>query len=350
LTDNITLYARWNAPFTITFQTTTDSEDILLPVSTCIDSNFACGTQEEYDWTVEWEPDVSTSESGESGAEQGISHTYPNAGTHTIHIYPNSDIDGWFRAFGFSYGNAGPDATTNKTKVIQISGVITKHMLGITDETNSAYAFMFSDLPNLTMANDFNIDQSITGSVGDYFATNMFYGCSGGSFTMGPNFNLPPNITQVGDYFALGMFQACNGDNFTVSERFNLPQGITAAGSFFATGMFYNCSGSAFTMGDNFNLPQNITIVGMSFANNMFYLCSGENFKVAQNFRFSLLTEEQLNQSGVYNQVFAGVTNTQEVAATLIINGNSNPDIQKNTFSDSFSDYSSIYECWREVH
>jgi hypothetical protein len=54
------------------------------------------------------------------------------------------------------------------------------------------------------------------GTVGNWFASHMFYSCDGDKFSMksAPYFNLPQNITGAGTYFAYRMFSYSGGLDF----------------------------------------------------------------------------------------------------------------------------------------
>jgi hypothetical protein len=225
-------------------------------------------------------------------------------------------------------------------------------MLNLTSSTNYAYAFMFFALTNsaFAMTDDFNIDPTIAGIVGDGFATSMFSGCTGDSFAMGESFNMPQEITEVGDYFASDMFGYCSGYNFTMGESFNMPQNITAVGDYFAANMFIDCQGASFTMGDSFNLPQEITEVSIGFSYRMFKDCRGSAFRVNEGFKFPHLDTGEVDKANVFNYMFADVNATQTTYAADIINGNDTPNQSSQTFSDAFPDYYTIAENWKESY
>ncbi|MCL2074626.1 MAG: hypothetical protein FWH18_11940 [Marinilabiliaceae bacterium] len=202
---------------------------------------------------------------------------------------------------------------------------------------------------SFSMNEIFNLPSGIT-AVGNYFAYYMFNNCSGSSFTMNEIFNLPSGITTVGYYFAGLMFYQCYGSSFTMNEIFNLPSGITSAGDNFARSMFFLCNGSSFTMNEIFNLPSGITTVGDIFAGEMFYGCSGAAFKVNNIFKFPLLSQTELDKTDVFYRTFYNLGNAsaQTRSATSIINGNSFPATNRQTFSSSayFLDLNYIHFNW----
>ena len=209
------------------------------------------------------------------------------------------------------------------------------------------YLFYACSGANFTMNEVFNLPQSVT-NAGNSFAGYMFQDCSGANFTMNGVFNLPQNITSMGNSFAGGIFRGCSGANFTMNEVFNLPQSITSVGNSFASGTFANCSGSSFTMNEVFNLPPNITSVGNSFASTLFSGCSGASFKVNDVFKFPVLTV--WGDDWDFEETFRNLGNasTQTRTAASIINGNSVPDYDANTFAGSpcFADLPYIARQW----
>ena len=223
-----------------------------------------------------------------------------------------------------------------------------------------------------TMGSAFNLPQKLT-LVGNYFANQMFVLTSGDAFNMNSIFNLPPDIVSVGTYFAASIFEQCNGASFKMNAVFNLPQNITVVPDYFASNMFTNCNGAAFNMnniftippyitetGDNFvshlffrnlgfsfsmnavfDLPQNITSTGANFAWNMFTSCNGPNFVINDVFKFPLLTTEALDmrdlsrtpQMNAFRNALRNIRPGQTRTAISIMNGNSIPADQRNTFS-----------------
>ena len=200
-----------------------------------------------------------------------------------------------------------------------------------------------------TMNSVFNLPQGIT-SVGAYFASYMFYNCSGATFTMSSVFNLPQGISSVGVSFASYMFYDCRGAAFNMNSAFNLPQGLMNAGNSFALNMFCYCRGAAFTMNSVFNLPQGISSVGTYFASYMFYYCSGAAFQVNSVFKFPVLSQTEVNRTGVFSQAFSNMGNNtvQNRTATSIVNGNPVPSSDRSTFLSSpcFTDRAYIHAYW----
>ena len=163
-------------------------------------------------------------------------------------------------------------------------------------------------------------------------------------------FNLPNGITTAADSFASYMFYNCSGNAFTIGDAFNLPGGITTAESYFVRSMFQNCGGGAFTMNEVFNLPQNVTNVDIYFAAFMFQNCNGNHFIVNNVFQFPVLTQTQLDQSGIFDSALRGLgsTSSQTRTAASIINGNPLPGSNKNTFTGSagFANWNYIPTQW----
>ena len=241
-----------------------EDSSFILPLSGNVVRTYATDYNLLVDWGDESEPEVVQ---GTSVSGHGVSHTYsqPNQ-NYQITISPNGDTDGWGVAFGFAYGNKGCNVQTNKDKMISLDSPLTKSMVCKTGELDGICNRMFQDCTNLTMGSEFNLPQDIT-EVGNGFCSTMFMNCS--NITMNDVFQLPQGITTIGDSFCGNMFQNCS--NITMNDIFQLPQGITSAVNFCGA-MFQGCS--SLTMNDVFNLPQNITEVGFAFCTSMFHGCS----------------------------------------------------------------------------
>ncbi|MCL2140597.1 MAG: InlB B-repeat-containing protein, partial [Dehalococcoidia bacterium] len=257
-------------------------------------------TDNSYNWNIDWgDGDTQTASGIGSESSAGIPHTYATAGVYTIAIAPNASTDAWLVAFGFSayWNEFGANVQTNKDMVTKVVSLLTPLMTRTSAQLTGLYTppthewnSTFSGCTNLTMGDDFTFSEGwndIT-TVGNWFASGMFSGCSGDAFTMNDVFNLPHGITTVGDYFAWGMFSGCYGIAFNMNNVFSLPQGITIVGDSFASSMFSGCYGIAFTMNNVFNLPQGITIVGDSFASSMFSGCTGDAFTMNSVFNLPL--------------------------------------------------------------
>ena len=298
----------------------------------------------DYDLLVDWgdesEPEVVQ---GTSSANHGVSHTYANANqNYQITIQPNGDTDGWGVAFGFGFGSEGCNVQTNKDKIISLDSPLTKSMVSKNGELDGICYHMFEGCTNLTMGASFNLPQNIT-SVGSNFARYMFEGCT--NLTMGASFNLPQGITSVGIMFCQNMFNGCT--NLTMNEVFQLPQGIISAVNYFCQGMFNGCSKltmnsvfnlpqgitsvrnyvcqnmfngcSNLTMNEVFQLPQGITYAGNSFCNAMFNGCTNLVSGIQHFFGNLVLSQGELNKSGVFNSTFATCTGiNEEISADTI--------------------------------
>ena len=281
---------------------TTFNEKFQFQVAVAAGESFAIPTSgygpyggKSYNWDINWGDDsAGLRVSGNSSIESdGISHTYPIAGTYTITITPAESTDAWFNAFGFYSNTIGANNDTNKAKVRAILSELTPLMT----RTASQISGTDTSVPKLEWAHTFYecINLSTTGpgfssswnsitTTGEDFANSMFAGCSGDAFTMDDVFNLPQGITTVGHYFASRMFSGCSGAAFTMNNVFNLPQEITTIDYYFAAQMFLNCSGASFTMNNVFTMPQKITKGNHMFANYMFSGCSGAAFTMGNAF------------------------------------------------------------------
>ncbi len=218
-----------------------------------------------------------------------------------------------------------------------------QNLTAVGDDFASA---MFSGCTGLSNLGNFNLPQNLT-SVGDGFAHSMFFRCT--SLPGLGNLNLPQNLTGVGDHFASTMFAECAG--LTNLGNFNLPQNLETVGNYFALSMFSMCNNLS-DLG-NFNLPQNLTTVGPSFASSMFSDAGSAATPLVINdaFRFPKLTDEQLEQTSVFSEVFNGASlaASQSRTATSIINGNRAPTVQRDTFNGqnaAFIDYDFIGTNW----
>jgi hypothetical protein len=153
------------------------------------------------------------------------------------------------------------------------------------------------------------------------------------------------------------MFCGC-GDITSLPVNFNIPQGITKVGSTFCYQMFASC----ITLGAlpvNFNLPQNIMTLGDYFCAYMFYDCAHDNFQVNSVFRFPLISQQNLDRSEVfYNMFSCDASKTyirQPISIATILNGNPVPSSARYTFStynatqgaNRWSDYNSIHANWK---
>ncbi|NCC67041.1 MAG: DUF3089 domain-containing protein [Clostridia bacterium] len=162
-------------------------------------SSFTYGVS--YNWIVDWGDGNSTEETGSSSSNGYIEHTYGKSGTYTIIIRPNGTVsDGWFRAFGFDQNNSGPNTAGNRGKLTGFAGILDDTSINISGIVSCACCSIFANCTNLTAANIlFNTEAT---TAGNYFATNMFFGCT--SLTALPGgFNLPSGISSsVGNYIA----------------------------------------------------------------------------------------------------------------------------------------------------
>jgi hypothetical protein len=149
-----------------------------------------------------------------------------------------------------------------------------------------------------------------------------------------------------------------------MNDVFNLPAGITSVGDWFASCMFCGCSGTSFTMNDVFNLPQGITTVDDYFVYAMFSGCSGAAFQVNDVFTFPRLPQAELDRSGVVGGIafretfqFLNPTVKQKRSAISIINNpNGNPMTapyytlypahSQGTFDAAFVDQPLIHPNW----
>ena len=297
------------------------------------------GNAFDYDWSIDWGDGVVESKSGSGAADTGIEHSYSVAGQYIITITPNSSLDSWLKAYGYS---ASASSSTllkqaERNKVVTCHGLLTPAMvalqgeIGIGQVGNSALRGWFQDCKgyHFTMGNDFGLspEWSEIRTVGTYFMSNMFHGCSGQAFTMGAKFNFPPNLKTLGQN--------------SIRDTFN------------------GCNGAQFTMNDICNLPQQVETV----ANNVFYYvfagCFGDAFQVNDVFQFPLLGANELNRSGVFLYAFSVSQNKSYVrqARTIasIINGNSTPTSTKRTFAtfdatqgaNRWSDWDSVDADWK---
>jgi hypothetical protein len=134
-----------------------------------------------------------------------------------------------------------------------------------------------------------------------------------------------------------------------MNRVFNLPQNITTEGEYFASYMFYGCSGTGFTMNDVFNLPQGITTASKFFARYMFQNCSGAGFLVNGVFRFPKLSTIPAGAFDSTFSLGTGARTQTRTTATSIINGNATPSGDINTFGPAaaWSGYSSINVNWQ---
>jgi hypothetical protein len=359
-----------------------------------LDGNY----EKVFNWNIDW-GDGSTIEHATSDStfvneagSAGILHMYNDEGKYTITITPDDgSTDAWLGSFGFDSSSVyGANVQNNREKIVEVLSPLTPLMtrtaaqLASGEAPDYEWAYTFAGCTNLQMGDDFTFssDWDTITSVGNFFAFAMFSGCGGEGFTMNEVFNLPQSITSVGDSFVYGMFlncggdgfvmndvfnlpvgitsagntfvhsmfMSCGGDGFVMNDVFNLPVGITSAGGNFAVLMFSGCNGDGFSMNDVFNLPQGITTVGTHFADNMFSSCSGSGFMVNDVFVFPKLSDEQLFQTRMFHQTFYNLGDIlhQTRTATDIINGNSDPNNHRYTFtgSDCFVDRHLIHEYW----
>ncbi|MCL2072908.1 MAG: putative Ig domain-containing protein [Marinilabiliaceae bacterium] len=287
-----------------------------------------------YSWYIDWGDDTQeTIANTDYGAPQnndfsaGIPHTYITSGVYIITITPNGSTDAWFAAFGFFYTTSGANIQSNKDMLTKVLSPITPLMTRTqaqldagTAPTSHEWAYTFFGCTEIT--------------IGEFFSFNSDWN----------------NITTVGDYFSASMFRGCLGASFSMNEIFNLPSSITSVGDNFASDMFFDCSGNSFSMNDIFNLPSGITAVGYNFAASMFRGCLGTSFEVNNIFKFPLLSQTELDKIGVFSRTFydLGNASTQTRLASSIINGNSFPTANRETFSNSacFLDLDYIHTNW----
>jgi hypothetical protein len=145
-----------------------------------------------------------------------------------------------------------------------------------------------------------------------------------------------------------------SSSNMIMNDVFTLPQMITTVGTYFASTMFDGCSGATFTMGAAFNLPQQITEAKQGFVVGMFSNCSGNGFKINNIFKFpNVGTSIDVNYGSIGNTypfyyTFYGVTGTQNLTTlTNIINGNQVPASMRNAFRASlFTDGATTSGYW----
>ncbi|MDR3305213.1 MAG: YDG domain-containing protein [Clostridiales Family XIII bacterium] len=159
---------------------------------------------------------------------------------------------------------------------------------------------------------------------------------------MSAGFNLPPDIESVGDGFCSSMFEQCYGDDFTMAEGFNFPPDIENIGNDFCNSMFRECYGDDFTMAEGFNFPQNLTSFGDSFAYFMFLYAGGPVFHISDGFCFPDLGGSSEDGFCAVFYELDVATPPQTRTAGAIINGNSTPDDDMETFAISggiFPDY-----------
>jgi hypothetical protein len=195
-------------------------------------------------------------------------------GIHTITIRQHgvnsvaSNTPQWFRAFGCAPYVANPVSTAAAPNPADAPG------------NKQKIATLVSSLPDIGLCTD-----QAGKTAGHHFARDMFYGCDGVKFAMGPEFNLPKNITNVGNNFCYRMFYGCSGVVFDMNEAFNLPKGIEGNANYnFCYAMFSNCSGDTFNMNGVFTLPSGITAVSAGFCYSMFDNCSGKAFNMGGKF------------------------------------------------------------------
>jgi hypothetical protein len=125
--------------------------------------------------------------------------------------------------------------------------------------------------------------------------------------------------------------------------------------------MFQGCSNLT-SLPANFKLPQGITTVGVNFCAEMFNSCDNANFKVNNAFRFPLLSQSDIDKSGVFRQTFYCDANKtysrQNISASTILNGNPAPSNNAATMRTFFtydatqganrwSDYASLPAQWK---
>ncbi|MDR1150115.1 MAG: leucine-rich repeat domain-containing protein, partial [Clostridiales bacterium] len=251
--------------FKFEIETTEDNEIYYVPTQGQVGGSF-----NNYNWDIDWGDgtDLEHCElKGERGDDNsGIGHNYTMHGSHTVTLTPyDSKKNGWLKAFGYcsefhSTDISSPNSQNMRDKVKKVISKIYPQMTrnNLEDTPDNEWSYTFSYCTNITMGEDFTFDEDAwenVKSVGDNFASHMFFECHGTSFEMNDIFNLPQNLTSVGEFFACCMFYDCHGSNFTMNKVFNLPQNLTSVGSFFANNMFQNCYGSNFTINKVFNLP-----------------------------------------------------------------------------------------------
>ncbi|MCL2136743.1 MAG: hypothetical protein FWH40_04375 [Coriobacteriia bacterium] len=256
--------------FRLTISIPSGGATFVLPTSGNLGGTIA---GKPFNWAIDWGDGSTEASSGTSEFNSGIAHTYAGTGDYTVTIEPAGSTEAWLAAFGF----AGAEYFGSKAMLTGVLDPLRPEMTrtqaqidGSLAPPNNEWNRAFFDCQNLTTIPTFEGWEAI-GSVGDNFASEMFFGCYRLT-TLPEGFNLPQSLTEVGDNFASFMFANCINLK-TLSSGFNLPQGLTEVGNRFATGLFSSCGGIE-ALPAGFNLPQGLTRVGDYFAHAMFFYCT----------------------------------------------------------------------------
>ncbi|MCL2136741.1 MAG: hypothetical protein FWH40_04365 [Coriobacteriia bacterium] len=279
-------------------------------------SGYQNGTYDgkPYDWLIDWGDGSSGVYAGTSAYMSGITHVYSVTSNYGITISSNGSTEAWLAAFGFY----GADDQQSSNMIVTASGPIKPEMTRTTGQ----------------------IDGSLAAP--DYEWGMTFYNCL--NLRSIPAFIGWEGIDTVGDYFATGMYYNCTSLSM-VNTGVTLPQGITKAGDAFAYEMFSNCTRLT-TLPSGFNLPQRITEVGDSFAARMFFAAGSPNFQLNDEFCFP--AGIPADSSNAYYQALqlSDQAPVQHRRAIFIIGDCPTPSTPRYTFDAHFGDIEVIPVNW----
>jgi hypothetical protein len=210
ITEDHTLYARWEQTLSFTVEVTAGNLDFTIPTN----GYSAAGLGAPYSWVIDWgdgsPPEPVAGTSTPNVAATGIPHTYPATGTYTIIISPQdtSAPFEWARAFGASSFDFSQSASLDKIRT-----VVSMPARGfLASETSTGDYFLYATWLGcryLTIAAVPDTSGWQVESIGDNFLAYTWYYCENLEVAVVPDTS-GWQVNTIGDNFLDTTWMSCH--------------------------------------------------------------------------------------------------------------------------------------------